>query len=266
MDTTALNGFFSTITTQRLVTGLAVFVVGALVINVALRLFTRHTENLKLSLGIRNGMRTALKIVLWALLLIGTAGTLGVNISSLVAMFSVFSLAVSLAVQGTLSNIAGGLQVLAAHPFAVGDYVKIGDSEGTVADTGLVYTKLLTIDNLEIFIPNSQTAGSGITNYTAAGRRMVEIKVGLSYESDTARAKEALLKAVEGVENVMGDPAPFAAINDYGDSSINYVVRFWTTTANYKACYFGYMEKLREEVEAAGLEFPYPQMDVHMKK
>lgn len=206
---------------------------------------------------------TLIRVLLWILLIFIVTGTMGINMNSVIALFSVMALAVTLAVQGILSNVAGGAQVISAHPFTVGDYVQIGDKYGTVEDIGLVYTRLLTVDNCTVLIPNSKTVASEIVNYTAKNLRRLDVKIGLSYETSPAEAKKALLGLIRETKGVLADPAPAVYVDEYQDSAISYILRVWIRPQDYWDVRFALAEGVWETVRKAGISIPFPQMDVH---
>ena len=195
---------------------------------------------------------------MWALIFLIVAGSLGIDVSSMIALLSVASLAVTLAVQGALSNLAGGIMLLSTHPFRVGDFVEVGTVSGTVQEIGMTYTTLVTPDQKEIFVPNSEVAAAKIINYTA-----VDLTFTASYDDAAETVKAALLKAAD-LPQVYKDPAPFAAVNRYGDSAIEYVLRVWTSAADYWDVYFGIVENVRTRFEEAGISMTYPHLNVHL--
>lgn len=162
-----------------------------------------------------------------------------------------------------LSNIAGGMMVLSTHPFRVGDYVEIGGVEGTVKEIGLYHTRLLTADNKEVFVPNSEVSSSKITNYTAEGTRRVELSFQVSYDCSTDDVRAALLRACSHPD-VSAEPAPEVVVLHYGDSSIEYQLRLWCPSAAYWPICFQVREQVRTCFAEAGLTMTYPHLNVHL--
>ena len=192
------------------------------------------------------------------------AGSLGIDVTSIIALLSVAGLAVSLALQNTLSNLAGGITLLASKPFTVGDYVEIGSVSGTVSLVGLAYTTLVTVENKEIYIPNSQLSSATIINYTRLGRRRMEITVSASYDAPTEAVKAALSEAVAQFPQILPDPAPEIRLSGYGASGIDYLLRAWTSSGDYWDVYYRLLEAIRPAFARHGVEMPYSQLDVHL--
>ena len=210
-------------------------------------------------------LRAIVKTLLLAIAVLIVLGYLGIPVTSLVALLSVFSLAFSLAVQNALANIAGGIQVLSTRPFHVGDFVEVGDVSGTVEEIRMVYTVISTIDNKRVFMPNSDVAAACITNYTAEGKRRVDFVFSVAYGSEIAAVKAALRRCAD-MEMVLKEPEPFVALQAYKDSCIDYVLRVWCKTEDYWPTYFAIQENAQGEFDAAGIEMTYPHLNVHLDK
>lgn len=209
-------------------------------------------------------LRTAVKAVLLFLTVLIVAPSLGIPVTSLVAVLSVAGLAVSLAVQNSLSNVAGGIQLLTAKPFTVGDYVEVGSIAGTVAFVGIFYTRINTGDNKLVQIPNSQIAGEKIINYTAEPERRVDLKFTASYDAPVETVKQAMTQVMGSHPLTLATPEPFVRVSNYGDSSIEYTMRVWCATGDYWTVYFDMMEQVKEAFDKAGVEMTYPHLNVHM--
>ncbi len=263
LDVNALKTTFSTLSIEKLLPALLVLVAGLIIAKLLCKLFDRVLNRSKVEKSLHGFLRSLFHILLYVIVGLIVASTLGLNVSSLVAILSVVSLAISLAVQGTLANIAGGIQILTAHPFQVGDYVEIADTDGTVAEIGMIYTRLTTVDNKGIFLPNSDVASSKIINYTAEGKRRVDLSFSASYDCTTADVRAALLRATQ-VPGVLSDPAPETYVKEYEESSISYVLRVWTLTEDYWDVYFQVTENVRTEFDNAGLSMTYPHLNVHL--
>ena len=197
--------------------------------------------------------------MLWLLLALVLLGSMGVELTSIIALLSVAGLAVSLALQNTLSNLAGGIMLLVSKPFTIGDYVEIGAVSGTVSMIGMSYSTLTTVENKEIYIPNSQLSSATIINYTRLGKRRMEITVSASYQDKAEDVKAALADAVSQFPTILQDPA-----SGYGDSGVNYLIRAWTTTGDYWNTYYQLLEAILPAFQRRGVSMPYPQMDVHL--
>lgn len=263
VDTTQITRFFSSLTLEKLPPAILTFIIAyatsRVVLKVADKLFTRS----RMEKTIEKFLRSALRILMWALIFLIVAGSLGIDVSSMIALLSVASLAVTLAVQGALSNLAGGIMLLSTHPFRVGDFVEVGTVSGTVQEIGMTYTTLVTPDQKEIFVPNSEVASAKIINYTAVTNRRVDLTFTASYADAAETVKAALLKAAD-LPQVQKDPAPFAAVNRYGDSAIEYVLRVWTAATDYWDVYFAIVENVRVRFEEAGISMTYPHLNVHL--
>ena len=241
-------------------------VVGILAIRLILKLVDKSISKTRLEKAAVSLIRSALKVVLWLLLALMVASRLGIDVTGVVALASVASLALSLALQDALANVIGGFTLLTNHPFRSGDYVEIAGQGGTVQAIDITYTKLTTSDNKTISIPNSAVVASQIINYSTSGIRRVEISFSASYDAPIATVKAALLEAA-ALPTVLTEPAaPFAGVVSYGDSSISYTLRVWTTSDEYWNTYFTITENIKQEFDKAGVEMSYPHLNVHLDK
>ncbi len=263
MDIDTLKSAVSTLSLEKIIPALIALVVGIVVAKLLCRLFDRILARSKIEKSLHAFLRSFFHILLYVLVTLITLGTLGVNVSSLVAVLSVVSLAISLAVQGTLSNIAGGIQLLTAHPFRVGDYVEIAGTEGNVTELGMIYTRLRMLDNKIVYLPNSDVASSKITNFTAEGIRRVDLSFSAAYRCPAEAVLAALLRAAQ-VEGCLTEPAAVAHVNAYEDSSISYILRAWCNAADYWPVYYAITENVRREFEKDNLEMSYPHLNVHL--
>lgn len=234
------------------------------IIKILLKLADKAMDRAGMDRGVHTFLASGLKVVLWLVALCVLLGYLGVPMTSLVALLSVLGLAVSLAVQGTLSNLAGGIMLLTARPFSAGDFVEAGGVSGTVKEVGLVYTKLNTVDNKVVYVPNGDISAKTIINYTAEDKRQVELKFSVSYDAPVERVKEAIAGAIAAHPLTMKDAAPLIRVNAYGESTVEYLVRCWCATGDYWQVYFDLNERVKERFDAAGVEMTYPHINVHM--
>ena len=252
------------ITANKVFSAVIVTVVSLIVIKVLLMVLDRALSRSKLDKPMRSLLRNLTRGGLWFVAAIIVLGCLDIEVTSLVAVLSVIGLAFSLALQNFLSNVAGGMQVFASHPFKPGDFVEAGGCSGTVADIGMFYTKLATPDNKLVQIPNSTIVSANIINYSAQPTRRVEVKVSASYDAPTQQVLAVLKETVGAHPLTLDDPEPIIHVNDYGDSAISYVVRVWCATADYWTVYFDLMDSLKPAFDAAGVEMTYPHVNVHM--
>ena len=209
---------------------------------------------------------SAVNVLLWAVAVMIIASALGVNITSLVAILSVASVALSLALQGLLSNIFSGITLLASRPIAVGNFVEIGGQSGTVRSIGLFYTCLATTDNKIIYVPNGDITGSKIINYSAEPLRRVDLAICTSYDCTTEAVRSAISGAIAKTDKTVAEPAPFIALAAYNASNIEYTVRVWCKTEDYWDVYFGLNENIRESFRDNGIEMTYEHLNVHVVK
>ena len=229
---------------------------GVVVIRVLLRIVDRMLSRSQ-NLGSVGGyIRSVVRIALWFLLVLVVADSLGIPVASMIALLSVAGLAIS--------NRAGGIMFLVSKPFEVGDYVEADGVGGTVISIGLAYSTLATVDNKEIFIPNSQVAAAKIINYTKLGKRRVELTFSASYDAPTETVKQALGEVLAQFPQILEDPAPSIWISKYGASSIEYVVRVWTAAGDYWDVYYGVMEGVRPAFQRHGIQMTYDHLNVHL--
>ncbi|MBE6918250.1 MAG: mechanosensitive ion channel family protein [Ruminococcaceae bacterium] len=231
-----------------------------IVMSIFRKLLTRPSIDERVRGYALGGIRT----VLWIIAILIVADSLGIPVTSLVAMLSVFTLAVSLAVQSVLSNIAGGIVILLNKPFKEGDYVDTPNGAGTVAKMTLSYTYLDTPDNLRVVIPNSALSAGKVVNYTALGKRRVDHTITASYDASVEDVRRACLEAVARTAKVMADPAPVVLVASYGESSISYYVRMWCDCADYWDVYFESLENIRACFAESSVEMTYNHLNVHI--
>ncbi|MGE0564392.1 MAG: mechanosensitive ion channel family protein [Pseudolabrys sp.] len=192
-------------------------------------------------------------------------GQLGIQTTSIIAALGAAGLAIGLAMQGTLSNIAAGIMLLWLRPFRVGDYIDTGSVLATVKSVGLFATEMEAYDGVYIFVPNAELWNRRITNYTRHPTRMCDLPFGIAYEDDIAKGREVLLKMAAGDDLVLVDPEPFVFVDQLGDSAVVLRLRVWTSTPNYWTVFRGLTEQGKLALEAAGLSIPFPQRDLHIK-
>ena len=265
MDLSAILNFnLAGITVNMVLRAIILLVICLVVVKILMRIVTRFLEKSKLERSLHTFIRTAVKVVLLFLTVLMVAKTLGIDVTSLIALLSVFGLAVSLAVQNSMSNVAGGIQLLSSKPFVVGDFVEAGGVSGTVVDVGIFYTKIRTGDNKMIQVPNSQIANEKIINYTSEEERRVDWKFTASYDAPVEAVKKAVEDVLSSHPLVQVTPAPFVRVSNYGDSAIEYTVRAWCANGDYWTVYFDVMEQVKAAFDKNGIEMTYPHINVHM--
>ena len=204
-------------------------------------------------------------MVLYILLALMVADKIGLDVTGVVALASVLTLAISLSVQNALTNLIGGFTLLYTKPFTAGDFVEIAGQSGTVESIGLTYTKLATGDNKQVSIPNSSVVSAEIINYTAAGTRRVDITVSASYETPVDLVLESLREAAK-LPTALDTVAPFVAVKNYADSSIEYVLQVWCKSEDYWTTLFDGNKRIKEVFDAKGVCMTYPHLNIHMDK
>ena len=201
--------------------------------------------------------------MLMLMVVLASLNSLGINTTSFVAVFGAAGLAVGLALSGSLANIGGAVLIIIFRPFKVGDVIEAGGATGTVEDVNLFSTILTPPDKRTIIIPNSAIVGGNITNFSNRAQRRVDHVFGIGYDDDLKLAKDTLMDIMLADERVLRDPAPFVAVGELADSSVNFVFRAWVQSADYWDVYFDMLEKVKLTFDEKGISIPYPQMDVH---
>lgn len=202
---------------------------------------------------------------LFVVVLIAALGRIGVQTASVVAVIGAAGLAVGLALQGSLSNFAAGVLIVAFRPFKSGDYVEVGGVAGCVDAIQIFQTVLVTIDNKIVIVPNSSVIGSPITNYSKLPTRRVDLTISVSYKADLKQVKQVICDALEKDRRILDNPGIEVGVLELGDSGVTFVVRPWCKTEDYWNVYFDSTQAVKEALDAAGIEIPYPQMDVHIR-
>ncbi|MEZ8130811.1 small-conductance mechanosensitive channel MscS [Enterovibrio norvegicus] len=203
------------------------------------------------------------RYVMFTIVLIAALGRVGVETASIVAVIGAAGLAIGLALQGSLSNFAAGVLIVTFRPFKSGDHVEVGGVSGSVASIQIFSTILTTPDNKMVVVPNGTVISSPITNYSRHDTRRIDFVIGVSYKADLKKTKEVLTRVVKADPRVLQDPEPTIGVHALMDSSVNFVVRPWVNTSDYWATYFDLMQAIKEGLDEAGIEIPFPQMDVH---
>ena len=240
-------------------------VIGILAIRVVLKITTTALEKSNLEKAAYSLITSLLRVALYLLLGLIVASSLGIDVTGVVALASVLTLALSLSLQNMLTNVIGGFTLLYTHPFHSGDFVQIADQSGTVQEIGMTYTKLTTGDNKLIAIPNSSVVSAQIINFSAADTRRVEITVSASYDAPISKVLDALVQA-GAVDNALLEPAPKAVVTGYGDSAINYSLRLWVKNADYWDVYFEVTRRVKDIFDQQGIPMTYPHLNVHLDK
>lgn len=250
---------------EKVFPAVILLVIGILAIRLVMKLITAALKKTRLEKTAYGLITTVLRTVLYVLLALMVASRLGIDVTGIVALASVLTLAVSLAVQTAMTNLVGGFTLLYNKPFVAGDFVEVAGQSGAVQEVGLTYTKLVTGDNKVISIPNSAVVSAEIVNYSASGTRRVDIQVSAAYTAPVEQVLSALRQAGM-VEKVFADPAPFAAVLSYDDSAIKYALRVWCKGEDYWDVLFAANENVKKVFDARGIEMTYPHLNVHLDK
>ena len=248
-----------------LLPSVVMLVVGVLVIRGLKSIMRRLLAKSKLEKAAHSLILSLTTAVLYLLLGLMVASSLGIDVTGIVALASVLTLAVSLSIQNFLTNVIGGFVLLYNQPFHSGDYVEVGAEAGTVMEIGMSYTKLQTPDNKMISIPNATVVAGDIVNYSVTGTRRLDINIRAEYEEDSQRVIDALLEAGEDTR-VLADPAPCAVITGYGTDAVNYSLRVWTKTEDYWDVNFLINRRIRDSFAEKGIRIAYPRMHVQLDK
>ena len=249
----------------KVLPGIIILVVGILVIRIVLKIVKAALDNSHLEKAAHKLILSVIKIALYLLLGLIVASKLGIDVTGVVALASVLTLAISLSVQNALTNVIGGFTLLSTKPFASGDFVEIAGQSGTVREIGLTYTKLTTTDNKTVSIPNSAVVAAQIINYTVAGTRRADIVISASYDAPVDLVLEALVEAGT-VPTILEDRPATAVVKNYGDSAIEYLLQVWSASSDYWTTLCTVNKRVKEVFDAKGIEMTYPHINVHLDK
>ena len=252
---------------SRLLPAIIIAAVGFFAIQIVMKVLDKALAKSKLEKAAFSLIKTLVKTVLLILLGLIVASKLGIDVTGIVALASVATLALSLALQNLLANVIGGFTILYTHPFRSGDFVEIAGQSGTVNEVGISYTKLVTPDNKLISIPNSAVVAAQIVNYTTLGLRRVDIAVSASYDAAAQLVIDTLVSTAKANACVLTDPEqPYAVLVSYGDSAINYSLRYWVKGDDYWGSLFEINKNIKLAFDQAGIEMTYPHLNVHLDK
>ena len=245
--------------------GLLVLAVGLLLVRWLIKLLEKNPRLSRLDPTLLGFLRNLLKLILYVAVILTAANVLGIPLTSFLTLFASAGVAVSLAMQGALGNLVGGLILMLLKTVREGEFVKIGEYEGTVKSVGAFYTDLVTFDNRRISLPNSTLTNTAVVNYSREGTRRVDVTYSVSYASDTDTVYGVLERMISENASVLKDPAPSVVLQKCADSSVDFTVRAWVKSEDYWSVYYGMTEAGRRALDEAGIEIPFPQMDVHIR-
>jgi small conductance mechanosensitive channel len=250
---------------MKLLGGIIVIVVGIILVRWLLKLLGHSERFTKIEPTIRGFLHNLIKVVLYIIVVLTAANVMGIPLTSFVTLLGSAGVAVSLAMQGALSNLVGGLTLLLLKPFVVGDYIKIGETEGTVKSIGTFFTEFTTVDNRHVSLPNSSLTNTAIVNYSREGTRRLDVTFGVSYDADIDHTVKTLREAVSMTNGILDQPEPLIRLNECGDSSLSFLIRVWCKSADYLDVNWDLIENGKRLLDREKIEIPYPQMDVHMR-
>ena len=255
----------------KVLAALVIYALGAWLISIIRKLLKKHFERRKTEATLASFLYSLVTIGMWVVLVVLTVSALGVNTSSLAALLAAGGMAIGMALSGTVQNFAGGLMLLVFKPFKVGDFIEAQGYSGTVTELNIVSTKLKSIDNRLVILPNGALSNGNITNITAHPLRRVDLKLALPYGTDATKAKEAILEIISSNplflnEEHKGAKDPFVAVQLLDSSSVNFIVRAWVKATDYWEAFFWLNEQVYTQLpEKYGINFPFPQLDVHIQ-
>lgn len=248
----------------KMLSGVLILLVGLVLIKYLLRFLRKAFEKKNLDPSLRPFLLSLIKVALWIMLGITVADKLGAQMTSFIAVLGSAGLAVGLALQGSLSNFAGGVLILVLKPFKVGDYIEAAGYAGTVEEIQMFYTILTTPDNKKVIVPNSNMSNSGTVNYSAKPMRRVDFTFYVGYGDDLKKVKGLLQNIAKEDPLVFETPAPLVAVAKHDASSVNIFYRVWCKTEDYWTVFYDTMEKVTIAFEENDIGIPFPQMDVHL--
>tara|TARA_R110002094_G_scaffold151427_6_gene139587 strand:- start:53 stop:868 length:816 start_codon:yes stop_codon:yes gene_type:complete len=242
----------------KIIGAILIWIIGSWVIKNLLKAFRKIMAKGDYDASLQKFLANLIKWVLKIVLIIVVLGTMGIETTSLAAVVAAAGLAIGLALQGSLGNFAGGVLIMIFKPFKIGDLIEAQGEMGVVKQIEIFTTKLTGLSNREIIIPNGSLSNGNIINYTTEGTRRVDLVIGVGYDSDIKKTKDVLMHVLTSHSKVLKEPAPSVNVMELADSSINFAVRPWCNAEDYWAVYFGITEHVKEALDAAGIDIPYP--------
>ncbi|MCR4771975.1 MAG: mechanosensitive ion channel [Oscillospiraceae bacterium] len=248
----------------KIIAAVLILVIGHFVIKLFNKAFEKGIDRLRMDETVRHVAKNAVRVLLHAVLIISVIEVLGVSMSSVVAILASCGLAVGLALQGALGNLAGGMMILIFKPFKIGDYIESGGAEGTVRDISIFYTSLTTLDNKRIFVPNGDLMNANVTNYTHDEKRRVDLDFKITNDIDAEFVKRVLLSASEATKGVLSDPPSFARMTAVDDDTYIFTVRSWCRTEDYWDVYFDLIENCSKALRDNDIDDPEERIAVRL--
>ena len=249
----------------KIIVSLIVLTISFRIIKKIARKITKKGEGGKYDKTITKTLAYAFSIAAKTIVIVSIIGDLGIDTSGITALIASLGVCVGLAVNGAVSNLAGGVVILVTRPFKVDDYIEAQGISGTVEDIHMICTKIRTPDNKVIYVPNGSLANGNIINYSEKETRRLELKFSIAYDSDYEKAKALIWDVVTSHELVLSDPTPFVRMSAHDDSAITVTARVWTKNSDYWNVNFDLLESVKKALDDNGIEIPYNQLDVHVK-
>ena len=250
----------------KIVAALVIYYLGRWVVRRVMKLMDKVYEKKSVEKSLRSFLSGVVKVLLYVVIVLIIIQVLGINTTSLVAMIASAGLAIGMALSGTLQNFAGGVMILLLRPYRIGDYIDAQGEEGTVTKIGLFSTEIVTVDNRIIYIPNSTISTSVIDNYSTSEMRRVDWTVSVEYGSDPEKVRQVLVDMLKSDSRVAADPAPVVFLVNLADSSVQFSARAWCKNGDFWGLKFDIQERIYVELPKNGINFPFPQLDVNLKK
>lgn len=250
----------------KLIIGIVILYIGWKLVNKLVKVMTKALEKRKVDVTLSSFLDTFVEIVLKIIVVVIFMGYVGIDTAGIAALVASAGVAIGLALQGSLSNFAGGVIILLIRPFNVGDYIEGAGESGTIEKIGIFYTHMTTVDNKLVLIPNGSLANGIIVNYSAKDLRRVDLTFSVGYEQDIIKVKRVLSNIVNKHDLILKTPEPFIALSAHGDSAINFVVRVWVNNSDYWKVHFDLLEEVKVKFDEDNISIPYPQMDLNIKK
>ncbi len=250
----------------NIIFALLIFIIGKFLVNVITNLAKKLMGKANVDSILINFIGSIIKSLLLLFVVIASLNQLGVDTTSLIALIGAAGLAIGLALQGSLQNLASGVMLIVFRPFKDGDFVEAGGTMGIVEEIGIFTTMMRSGDNKEVIVPNGQIFSGIITNYSKRDTRRVDMVFGIGYGDDIRKAKDIITGIVTADERILKDPAPLIAVGELADSSVNFNVRPWVKSGDYWGVYFDLNEKIKMAFDENGITIPFPQMDVYLQK
>lgn len=250
----------------KLIATAIILAVGMVLIKITMKLMVKLLQKSRIDVTVHKFLLSTIRIVLWILVALTILQLFNVPMTSVVAALSFCGLAVSLAVQDSLANVASGLIILFSKPFEVGDYIQLGDIEGRVVHINIIHTKLNTLDNKAIYVPNGQVSAEKIVNYTREENRRLDLVFSISYQDDFRIAKQLIAEIVDAHPKALKEPAPLIRVCEHAASSVNIAVKVWVKSDDYWDLNFDLLEEVKLVFDEHGINIPFNQLDVYLRQ